>query len=138
YEATDDGLDRFLASKVAVALAVGDDELRARLIGAFRAAGQAATSNRRAVEKAVAAALRVIDVDDKKAVKEMVKALTVRDEAAPVVMGKDGPEPDPDLRDAEDVPLKDDFHAYFKREVEPFVPDAWIDGGRTKIGYEIP
>jgi len=138
YEATDGGLERFLASKAVVALAVGDDELRVRLTEAFSAAGQADTTDRRAAEKAVTAALRDIDVEDKKAAKEMVRALTVRDEAAPVVMGKDGPEPDPDLRDTEEVPLKEDVQAYFGREVTPYVPDAWIDESRTKIGYEIP
>lgn len=36
------------------------------------------------------------------------------------------------------MPLKDDIHAYFEREVRPHVPDAWIDEGKTKKGYEIP
>ena len=36
------------------------------------------------------------------------------------------------------VPLKEDIHEYFRREVLPFVPDAWIDESKTKIGYEIP
>ncbi len=47
-------------------------------------------------------------------------------------------EPDPDLRDTENVPLKDDIQAYFEREVRPHVPDAWIDEDKTKKGYEIP
>ena len=34
--------------------------------------------------------------------------------------------------------MKEDIHAYFKREVLPHVADAWIDEGKTKIGYEIP
>ena len=34
--------------------------------------------------------------------------------------------------------LRDDIHDYFEREVKPFVPDAWIDEERTKVGYEIP
>lgn len=45
--------------------------------------------------------------------------------------------PDADLRDFENVPLKDDVEEYFKREVLPHVPEAWIDHGKTKIGYEI-
>lgn len=45
--------------------------------------------------------------------------------------------PDADLRDFENVPLKEDVEKYFKREVLPHVPDAWIDHGKTKIGYEI-
>ncbi|MEZ6093122.1 MAG: class I SAM-dependent DNA methyltransferase [Pirellulaceae bacterium] len=45
---------------------------------------------------------------------------------------------DTKLRDTEDVPLGEDIHDYFKREVLPHVPDAWIDEEKTKIGYEIP
>ena len=36
------------------------------------------------------------------------------------------------------MPLKEDIHAYFEREVKPHVPDAWIDESKTKIGYDIP
>ena len=48
-------------------------------------------------------------------------------------------EPDPELRDTEQVPLLEDggIEAFFRREVLPHVPDAWIDGLATKIGYEI-
>ncbi len=46
-------------------------------------------------------------------------------------------EPDPKLRDFENVPLKESIEAYFQREVIPHVPDAWIDESKTKIGYEI-
>ena len=48
-----------------------------------------------------------------------------------------GYEPDPALRDFENVPLKDDIDAYFEREVRPHVPDAWMDRDKDKIGYEI-
>jgi type I restriction enzyme M protein len=51
---------------------------------------------------------------------------------------KGKPKSDAKLRDTENVPLKDDIAAYFKREVVPHVPDAWIDHDKTKIGYEIP
>ncbi|WP_431889801.1 type I restriction-modification system subunit M [Nocardiopsis alba] len=52
---------------------------------------------------------------------------------------KDGnTEPDPRLRDYEKVPLEEDVKEYFKREVLPHVPDAWIDHDKTKVGYEIP
>ena len=36
------------------------------------------------------------------------------------------------------LPLKEDIRAYFEREVLPFVPDAWIDESKSKVGYEIP
>ena len=46
-------------------------------------------------------------------------------------------EPDSELRDTENVPLKDDIAAYFAREVLPHVPDAWMDRSKDKVGYEI-
>jgi type I restriction enzyme M protein len=48
-------------------------------------------------------------------------------------------EPDSDLRDTEQVPLLEEggVEAFFRREVLPFAPDAWIDVGSTKVGYEI-
>ncbi len=67
----------------------------------------------------------------------------LRDEQGNVVIGTKGkqkgqPQPDSSLRDTENVPLKDDIQAYFECEVLPHVPDAWIDHGKTKVGYEIP
>ena len=52
--------------------------------------------------------------------------------------GKGKPVPDASLRDTENVPLSQDIAAYFKREVLPHAPDAWIDTDKTKVGYEIP
>lgn len=48
-------------------------------------------------------------------------------------------EPDTDLRDTEQVPLKEPggIDAFFEREVLPHAPDAWIDDEKTQIGYEI-
>ncbi len=51
--------------------------------------------------------------------------------------GGEGFEPDADLRDFENVPLKDDIDAYFEREVRPHVADAWMDRTKDKVGYEI-
>ncbi len=71
--------------------------------------------------------------------KAVFAALGERDETAEICRDKDGlPEPDADLRDTETVPLKESIEEYFKREVLPHVPDAWIDHGKTKVGYEIP
>ncbi|HEU5378678.1 MAG TPA: class I SAM-dependent DNA methyltransferase [Ktedonobacteraceae bacterium] len=99
--------------------------------------------------------------------KAIMAALSERDETAEICRDKKGrPEPDPDLRDSENVPLPlapaeeaeivREFYgeeiqltasvdAYFQREVLPYVPDAWIskdfrdekDGRVGKIGYEI-
>jgi type I restriction enzyme M protein len=86
-------------------------------------------------------------------------ALAVRDPDAPAITNRKGePEPDPDLRDQENVRLPDvrvgyeenpshrlatlEYHTaaedHLEREVHPYVPDAWLDHTKTKIGYEIP
>jgi type I restriction enzyme M protein len=90
--------------------------------------------------------------------KAILSALSQRDETAAICRDKDGhPEPDPELRDTESVPLPagDDpadaegvpasVRAFFAREVKPHVPDAWIDTSKRDlrdgrvglIGYEI-
>lgn len=60
------------------------------------------------------------------------------DEDGNPILKKNKPQADSSLRDTENVPLKEDIDEYFKREVLPFVPDAWIDKKKSKIGYEIP
>ena len=67
----------------------------------------------------------------------------LRDESGEILLATKGklkgkPQPDSSLRDTENVPLSDDIQSYFKREVLPHVPDAWIDPDKTKVGYEIP
>lgn len=78
--------------------------------------------------------------------KAVLSALAERDETAKICRDEDGqPEPDPELRDTENVPLAQDIYDYFDREVKPHVPDAWInvkvrdhkDGKVGKVGYEI-
>jgi len=70
--------------------------------------------------------------------KAILMALSERDETADICTDSKGnPEPDPELRDYENVPLKEDVEEYMKREVLPHVPDAFIDESKTKIGYEI-
>ena len=91
-------------------------------------------------------------------------ALSQKDPKAEICRDSKGkPEPDPDLRDTELVPLPDDVllplpidfdkkakndkllllvedhcEEYLKKEVLPHVPDAWIDHKKTKVGYEVP
>lgn len=60
------------------------------------------------------------------------------DEDGNPILKKNKPQADSSLRDTENVPLKEDIDEYFKREVLPFVPDAWVDTKKSKIGYEIP
>ena len=62
----------------------------------------------------------------------------LRDENGQLILKKGKPQPDADLRDTENVPLKEDIQAYFQREVLPFAPDAWMDEKKARVGYEIP
>lgn len=67
----------------------------------------------------------------------------LKDENGKLILSEKGknkgkPQPDSNLRDTENIPLKDDIQAYFKREVLPHVADAYIDHEKTKVGYEIP
>ena len=94
----------------------------------------------------------------------ILAALSERDPQANICCDKKGnPEPDPELRDTENVVLpsdislplplkydnetghdkllvlvKDHCEAYLAAEVLPHVPDAWIDHSKTKVGYEVP
>ena len=91
--------------------------------------------------------------------KALWDALAVRDPEAPVVMNRRGEEePDPELRDNENVPLpprevswsadpstriasaehRSAATDYVREEVAPFLSDSWVDHEKTKIGYEIP
>ena len=78
--------------------------------------------------------------------KAILTALSERNDKAEICRDRDGqPEPDPDLRDTENVPLREDVESFFAREVTPHVPDAWIDTKRRDpqdgqvglVGYEI-
>ena len=76
----------------------------------------------------------------------VLNALSERDETAAVCRSRNGePEPDPELRDTERVPLTESVKGFFEREVLPHVPDAWIDESKRDpkdrqvgvVGYEI-
>ena len=71
--------------------------------------------------------------------KAILSALSEKDKTADICKDKNGnPEPDTDLRDTEQIPVKEDIAEYIKREVLPYAPDAWVDDSKTKKGYEIP
>ena len=86
--------------------------------------------------------------------KAILSALSERDETAAIcrdkpalsaVEGDGNPEPDPELRDTETVPLAESIEVFFEREVRPHVPNAWIDTSKRDpkdgqvglVGYEI-
>jgi type I restriction enzyme M protein len=112
----------------------------------------------RAASRAIAADLLHVAVNGS-VTKPVLSALGVRDEEAQPVPARKGiPEPDPELRDNEDVPLpaapvkweqdvtarltrpqyREAIDEYMRAEVLPYVLDAWVDHAKTKIGYEIP
>jgi type I restriction enzyme M protein len=67
----------------------------------------------------------------------------LRDEAGQLIISTKGKnkgqvQSDADLRDTENVPLKENIDDYFKRAVLPHAQDAWIDKTKSKVGYEIP
>ena len=103
--------------------------------------------------------MAAVGVSGKPVEAALVDALALRDPDAEVVVDARGRvEPDPDLRDNENVPLPADpvryepevaerlatptyraaVEEYVEREVHPYVPDAWVDHTKTKVGYEIP
>ena len=113
----------------------------------LRTIGDDLYTNREVFVNALDSALKTGGQKIKPPVKKAILiALSERDETADICLGKDGkPEPDPELRDHERVPLNEDWVDYIKREVLPFVPDAWVDEDFTdkrdhevgRVGYEI-
>ena len=154
---TDDTLAAVEAHKAVTRLGYGQREA---MLDALRSR----TSSEYASEKLARAAVQEVLVSangNKPAalVKAVTESLAVRDPDAPIVSDKLGsPKPDPDLRDHENVPLPQVSVAfepdptarlesieystavddYLAAEVHPYVPDAWTDPDKTRIGYEIP
>ena len=149
YEATD-------ATRPAVEASAGWAKLtapeRLALVGRLEAIKDLASADRTEFARQLGQLPKAID-------KAVWDALAIRDPDAPVIADRKGrPEPDPDLRDNENVPLTGPVErydedpterlaspsyraavdAYMGGEVIPFVPDAWVDHAKTKIGYEIP
>lgn len=74
---------------------------------------------------------------------KLVRTLGTTDTEAPVVFTTPGkPDSglviDPALTDTETIPMKEDIDGYIAREVLPFVPDAWRDPSKDKVGCEFP
>jgi len=125
------------------------EALQNKTVSALNSIGDKLYKNQDAFLKALNAAFKKADLKlDAPLKKAILKGLSERDETADIITDKKGdPEPDTEMRDYENVPLDQDIREYFKREVLPHVPDAWIsedkkyrdhkDGKIGKIGYEI-
>lgn len=122
--------------------------LQERIRQILRSLGTKLYKNRTTFEKDLDAVLEEADLKIKMPLRKVIlSALSERDETADICTDKDGkPESDSELRDTENVPYGEDIRTYFKREVLPYVPDAWInesardlkDNKIGKVGYEIP
>jgi type I restriction enzyme M protein len=80
---------------------------------------------------------KIFDNEELGYAKIVVERPLLGDNGKPILK-KGQKQPDSSLRDTENVPLTEDIDDYFARTVLPFAPDAWVDKGKTKIGYEIP
>jgi len=122
--------------------------LQAEIRAALQTLAGKSYLNREKFTVALEAALKKAGLKLKAPVhKAMLAGIGERDDAAEICRDSNGqPEPDADLNDTENVPLKEDVHTYFSREVTPHVPGAWIDlttcdakdGKVGRVGYEIP
>ncbi len=155
WEITDETLSALAEAK---GLAKLSDDARSALVKALAAHLGLSGTDRDAAAKVIDPVLKAHGLTGPQS-KAAWDALAVRDPDAPALTDTKGnPEPDPDLRDGENVPLpatklafeadaterlaSPEFRAavdaYVAAEVHPFVPDAWVDYAKTKIGYEIP
>jgi type I restriction enzyme M protein len=147
-----DTADRLGCSKAYLKLAESEQE---RLRATLSDVHGLSTTDRKEALTAFTRTLGSLDRDMDKAI---LDAIAVRDPDAAMITRKGERQPDPDLRDNENVPLpatpvryeadpsarfaSGEYHKaveeYVTAEVLPYVPDAWIDHTKTKIGYEVP
>ncbi len=157
WKITDDTLSAVAADKKIAKL---DHNQREALLDQLRTHHGTTYSTEDEVKKLVQNALLNATADKPTPmVKAVIEALAIRDPDAPIVTDRSGtPKPDPDLRDQENVPLppmavtyepdptarletieyRSAVDDYLHTEVHPYVPDAWPDPDKTKLGYEIP
>lgn len=86
---------------------------------------------------------RILPKKPTQAIVKLVRTLGTTDPDAPIVWVNPGDDKgqwviDPTLTDTETIPMKEDIDEYIKREVLPFVPDAWRDPSKDKVGCEFP
>jgi len=144
FEASEERLERLI---VEGALIKHGDTERDAILVALKGIPNDRFMDRPSFEKVLKNALKSAGLKVSAKLKKLVlSALSERDEEAEACLDKEGnPEPDPELRNTERVPLLGDWHEYFEREVIPFVPDAWVDTSRRdakdgevgRVGYEI-
>lgn len=120
-------------------IAEGQKQQRAFIEALKPLAASGVVKNRDTFAKKVKAACKNAGVAvSASLLKKILMALAERDETTDLCKDSRGNvEPDPDLRDYEHIPLREEVEEYMKREVLPHVPDAWVDESKTKVGYEV-
>ncbi|MFN3219830.1 MAG: N-6 DNA methylase [Acidimicrobiales bacterium] len=158
WEITDGGIEALRADKKFAKL---DETAQASIISDL-GHHLGSSEDDHAIRDLARTAMRRADVKGKPIENAIVDAFAITDPEASIVADpKGGSKPDPDLRDNENVPLAVDtigrvvyerdptgrlatgayrelVAQYLDDEVLPYVPDAWVDHDKTKIGYEIP
>ena len=156
WEITDNAVAAVEAHKAVVKL---DATSRQALMEALKHRIGEQYDSEETVRAVVRTALLTAGTKSAAALKAAVETLSIRDHEAPTILDRAGdPKPDPELRDHENVPLPElsvtyepdpaarletiEYHTavddYLATEVHPYVPDAWHDPHKTKVGYEIP
>jgi type I restriction enzyme M protein len=111
-------------------------EKQQAIIKALQNVGTEKYLNWEAFKEKVEKALREFNLSPN-FVKAIILALSEHDDNADYVFYKGGKQPDSNLRDSENVPLKQDIEFYFQKEVKKYYTDAWMDRTKDRIGYEI-
>lgn len=145
FQASPERISRLVAHKAFSKL---DDGQKDRIVRAITSIGDDIFKDRSAFGQALDKALKAGDVKVRAPLKKAIlAALAERDEAAEICRDSQGqPEPDPDLRDHEQIGLHQNVEEYFDAEIHPFSPESWIDQTYVdakdkkvgRIGYEIP
>ena len=149
--------DAYAAFDADTKLAKLDDDVRAALRAGLE--GWEPVADLAVAERRVNRLMAAAGVKGKARRTAILDVLAVRDpDAEPLVDAKGNLVADPELRDNENVPLppvrltyeadvagrlatveyRSAIDDYMTAEVLPYVPDAWVDHDKTKIGYEIP
>lgn len=136
--------ERLAALQADKAWAKLDDDLKGSIITALLNFQESKLLSRASFKKELTSRLPGIKLQAP-VFKLICKHIGEHDENAEICKTKGQPEPNPDLRDNENVPLTEDIGEYFNREVLPYVPDAWIDVAKCDekdgqigiVGYEI-
>lgn len=101
-----------------------DDDNRAKIVSEYKAFRESKMT-------------KIFDPDDFGYTKVTIEC-PLYDEKGRKIVKRGSVQVDPKRRDSETIPLKQDIEQYIKSEVLPYVPDAFPDRSKDKIGYEIP